>query len=182
MALPLLMLRRNTRVFPKSALLTLWADWSFSPLCLTLFWLHLSSHALFLVGCSVCPVQPFLSEQLYFNSLVSCVLLWLSPRLKVPGGQRQSPDWNVKDFYFRSFLRETVGGWSSQRHFYPPKSFGFAIQQLLIRLLMWRSRLGSADLSLFGRKNRKYILFLTTFKNYCLFSSIKDLGTHLLGT
>lgn len=84
-------------------------------------------------------------------------------RLKVSGSHGLSPDCTAKDFYFRSLIRETVGGWPSQGHFYPLKSFGLPIQQLLIRLLMWRSILGLVDLSLFTKKNRKYILFLTTF-------------------
>lgn len=152
----------------------------------TLLWFKLSSPAKFLRGLFYVPCSgfPALNEHTSLQlTLLFPMFSFGSPmRLKVSGSHGLSPDCTAKDFYFRSLIRETVGGWPSQGHFYPLKCFGLPIQQLLIRLLMWRSLLGLVDLSLFRKKNRKYILFLTTFIKYCLFSYIKDLVTHLSGT
>lgn len=147
----------------------------------TLFWFKLSSPAKFLHRLFYVPWSgfPALNEH---TSLFPMFSFGSPMRLKVSGSQGLSPDCTAKDFYFISLIRETGGGWPSQGHFYPLKSFGLPIQQLLIRLLMWRSLLDLVGLSLFRKKNRKYILFLTTFIKYCLFSSIKNLVTHLSGT
>lgn len=110
---------------------------------------------------------------------VSCVLPWLSLRLKVPGGQGLSPDWNAKDFHFRSVTRETAGGWSSQGHFTHYKLW-FCYPTIACKTTHVEMAPGFSWSVSLWKENRKYILFLTTIINCCLFSSIKGLGTHLL--
>lgn len=181
--LPILMLRVTPEVFSSSLLLIL-----LSRLCAPSH--HCASNtilvtpcspAVFLGGLFCAPCSAFFLCT-YFtltHIFVFCFLPWLSLRLKVPGGQGLSPDWNTKDFHFRSVTRETAGGWSSQGHFTHYKLW-FCYPTIACKTTHVEMAPGFSWSVSLWKENRKYILFLTTFINCCLFSSIKGLGTHLL--